>query len=149
MRSRNKVIVIVFLLLGAIAVACGARRAHHASRSPEQLQQHVSARVDRVLDDIDASDRQRAKVRQVEERLFTEFRNVHAASKPARAKALAEWRSERPDARALHALVDQRARDYTHAMHAMVDGMLSVHEALNPEQREEIARLIEERMGKH
>lgn len=145
MKRNKKWLIVSLLVAGTLVVACGARRARHSARSPEQIEKHVSSRVEDVLDDIDATDRQREKVNQVEERLFVQFRLLHQGSKKTRSLALREWRSDQPNARRLHDLVDQRSEEYKKAMHAVVDGMVEVHGALTGEQRDEIARMVEER----
>ena len=137
------------LALGAGVAACGARHARHAMHNPEFVKERVSARVDHVLDDIDASDQQRSKVHSVKDRIFVGFTRAHAGSQATRQAALAQWRSDQPNAKELHALVDKRTAEYQKAMHAAVDGLIEVHQTLNAEQRAEVATLIEDRFENH
>jgi Spy/CpxP family protein refolding chaperone len=145
MKKNRKWMVVALLGAGTLVAACGARHASHRARTPEKIEEHVSKRVEHVLDDIDATDQQRAKVNQVTERVFSQFRSAHQGSKKTRSVALAEWRAGQPNAKALHDLVEQRSDEYEKTMHALVDAMIEVHGTLSPKQREEIAVMVEER----
>ena len=61
------------------------------------------------------------------------------------------WRERRdePDAKKLHALVDERVDEMRALAHQAVDSAIELHGVLTPEQRAEIAKRVEERMAEH
>jgi Spy/CpxP family protein refolding chaperone len=106
----------------------------------------VTDRVDDALDDLEATPEQRARIHAVKDRLVTAAQEARAKGGDHRAELLAAWRSERPDAAALHALVDQHLDAMRAVAHQAVDGAVEVHATLTPEQREKLAVKAERRM---
>jgi Spy/CpxP family protein refolding chaperone len=97
-----------------------------------------------ALGQLELTETQETEIRAV----FTEARasrdDVRAELDAIRAEFRAELQKEAPSERALHALVDRRAQITTEQAHAMVGPLLEVHRILTPEQRAELAELMDE-----
>jgi Spy/CpxP family protein refolding chaperone len=128
-----------FVVLTGFHGGCGS----HASRDPAQMAAFVSARVDDLLDDVDATPAQRTQVNAVKDRLLEAAQKAHAGQDQARAAALAEWKAETPDAAKLHKLVDARIDEMRAFAHQAVDGAVEVHGVLNAQQRAKLTKKIE------
>ncbi len=132
-------IVVGFVALSGFA--CGHRR--HPGHDPAEVAAFVTSRVDDVLDDLNATPDQRAKVNAVKDRLLAAGQQAHQGGQETHAAVLAEWKSATPDAARLHALVDQRADAMRAFAHQVVDAGVEVHGILTPEQREKLTKKIE------
>lgn len=145
--NRSKKLILSALgvvVIAASTAACAHR--HHHSHNPERAKKFVTHRLDHVLDKIDATAAQEAEVHRMKDHLFLEFEAAHAGSKAAHRTILAEWNSDKPDAKKLHALADERVAAYQKAVHEAVDGMVQVHQTLDKGQRQKITEHIEKRM---
>jgi Spy/CpxP family protein refolding chaperone len=118
----------------------GGGRGWHA---PERAYQFLTWRVDDALDELEATDAQRARVNGVKDRLFQAALTQHEAHRATRGEFVTQLASERPDAQRLHALVDARVEAMRALAHQAVDGMLEVHGSLTPAQRAEVAERFE------
>jgi Spy/CpxP family protein refolding chaperone len=131
------------LVLGAVALAgfgCG----HHGHpRDPAQVAKFVNARVDDLLDDVDATPDQRTRIHAIAERMLAEGQTLRADHAKVHDTLLASWRAETPDKAALHALVDARIDALRTAAHDAVDAGLEAHDVLTPAQREKLAKKAE------
>lgn len=119
---------------------CGAR---HHGRDPAEMAGFVTGRVDDVLDDLDATPEQRARVHAVKDRLLADGASLHGGRREVHDALVAAWRSTTPDAAKLHALVDARIDAMRALAHQAVDSGVEVHGVLTPEQREKLARKAE------
>ena len=132
--------VALALVLGAVALV-GFGCAHHAHpRDPAQVAKYVNARVDDLLDDVDATPDQRTKIHAIADRMLAEGQALHADHAKVHDTVLAQWRAETPDKAALHALVDARMDALRKAAHDAVDAGIEAHDALTPAQREKLAK---------
>ncbi len=129
-----------FVTLTAFA-GCG--RGHGHPRDPAEMAAFVGARVDDLLDDVDATPDQRTRIHAVKDRLFAAGQEARAGTKEAHEAVLAEWKSASPDAAKLHALVDQRIDAMRAFAHQAVDAGVEVHGILTAEQRDKLTRKIE------
>ena len=111
---------------------------HHAS--PEKIYKFVTFKVNDALDDLKASDGQRAQVNAVKDQLFSEAKGLFAGRKEMHEQLVAQWNSERPDAKQVHALIDQRIEEMRTFAHSAADGALKIHDVLTPEQRAQLAQ---------
>lgn len=122
----------------------GCRGGHHGAESAEQVRDHMSRKVDWIMDELDASDAQRKQVEGIVAKRSTEFyelmkqgRAVRGALKDALlADQLDTARVEKARAD-LDALAD-RASDLG------VDTLLSVAQVLTPAQRKQVAEHLAE-----
>jgi|GEM_PF-2602435 len=144
-RKKKLTIAIAAITVVAATFACASHRHRHAHRA-EHAKRFVSARLDDVLDDVDATDKQKTDVHRVKEKLFVEFQTAHDGSRAAKEEVLTQWDSELPDAEKLHALADRRVAAYQKAVHETVDAMVQVHATLKKEQREIISKKLQRHM---
>jgi Spy/CpxP family protein refolding chaperone len=96
--------------------------------------------LDDVLDDVEATPEQRQKITAVKDRLLEKGRALHGARRDGMRELLAQWESPTPDAAAVHAHIDARAKEMQAFAHEVADGLAEVHSILTPEQREKIAK---------
>jgi Spy/CpxP family protein refolding chaperone len=130
----------------ALGAGCAHRPPESRDAKAEKVHKYVTFRVDDVLDDLDASAEQRTRVHGVKDKLLTDALAMRKKMRESHGELLAAWRSDKPDAGAIHALVDKRVEELRLLLHGAADGLIEVHAALSPEQREELAEKIEERM---
>ncbi len=107
----------------------------------------VSWFVSGTLDDLKATDAQRAKVLAVKDRLLAQAEKLHAQHEAAHAELEGSWAADKMDSAALHALVDARVEELRGVLHQAVDGLVEVHDTLTPEQRRQLVSLVEELHG--
>ena len=134
-------------VLTGFAGGCHGRHGGHG-RDPAAMAAAVTEHVDEVLDEIDATPAQRAKVHEIKDRLLASAREAHEAHGADRQALLEAWRSPNPDRAALLARVDARIDAMRAFAHQAVDGALEVQATLTPEQREKVAKKVERRMGR-
>lgn len=131
------------VLLTGFRGGCGG--GHHG-RDPARMAAFVTDRLDDALDDLDATDPQRAEIHALKDRLLARGAELAEGNAEARGELLAQWRSETPDRARLHALVDARIEAMRALAHEAVDAGVDAHAVLTPEQRAEVTRKIERRM---
>jgi Spy/CpxP family protein refolding chaperone len=132
--------VLGVLALGGLAVGCG----HHGHpNDPAQLAAMVSARVDDLLDDVDATPDQRTKIHALATQLLASAQQAHAGHDADRAAVLAQWKADQVDRAQLHALVDRRVDALRALAHQAVDAGADAHDVLTPAQREKLAKKAE------
>jgi protein CpxP len=133
-------------LVGFVALTgfggCGARH-HGHGRDPAEVAAFVTARVDDALEDLDATPEQRTKINALKDQLLAAGQEAHAGSQEAHEAVLAEWKSDKPDAQKLHALVDARIDAMRAFAHQAVDAGVEAHGVLTPEQRAKVTKKIE------
>ncbi len=121
----------------------GCHPGHGHPRDPAQVAKFVNARVDDLLDDVDATPDQRTKIHAIADRMLAEGQAMRAGHKDAHDTLLAQWKSEAPDKAQLHALVDARMDALRKLAHDAVDAGVEAHDALTPAQREKLAKKAE------
>jgi Spy/CpxP family protein refolding chaperone len=131
------------LLSGFRGGGCGGHGGHAGFRDPARMERMVNARVDDVLDDFDASDAQREKVHAIKEKLLKKGLAQRDANRKARDEVIAQWKSDRPDAARLHALLDERIDAMRALGHEAVDSAVELHGTLTKEQKEKIQKRID------
>jgi Spy/CpxP family protein refolding chaperone len=133
-------VVLGVVALAGFASGCG----HHGhSKDPAQMAAFVSARVDDLLDDVDATPDQRTKIHGIADRMLEAAKQAHAGHDADRAAVLAQWKADQVDRQALHALVDQRVDALRALAHQAVDAGADAHDVLTPAQREKLAKKAE------
>jgi protein CpxP len=133
-------------LLAFTALATGCGRHHH--RDPAQVASFVGARVDDLLDDLNATDAQRTQTHALKDRLLADGLKLHGEGEPVHAEVLAQWNSPTVDRARLHALVDERMDAFRAFAHEAVDAGADFHDLLTPDQRAKVAKKVE-RMHKY
>ncbi|MCP3101122.1 periplasmic heavy metal sensor [Myxococcus sp. K15C18031901] len=135
--------IVAVVLLSGFAVRGGHRWGH----DPERIRQMVSWKLNDKLDDLDATDAQRQSINAVKDRLLDEGMKLAEAQRGVRSEVVTQLESATPDAKRLHALVDERIEAMRAFAHQATDAALEVHGTLSPEQRKELATEFRERTG--
>lgn len=133
-------LVVGFVALTGFRGGCG----HHGpGRDPAQVAAFVNGRVDDLLDDVDATPDQRARIHALSDRLLAEGQALHADHARTHETLLAQWKAETVDRKVLHELVDARADAFRKLAHDAVDAAAEAHDVLTPAQREKLTKKAE------
>ncbi len=132
-------------VLGVVALTgfAGGCGHHGPGRDPAQVAKFVNARVDDLLDDVDATPDQRTKLHAIADRMLAEGQALHADQAQVHDTVLAQWKAETPDKAQLHALVDARMDELRKLAHDAVDAGVEAHDVRTPAQRETLAKKAE------
>ncbi|HET6439782.1 MAG TPA: Spy/CpxP family protein refolding chaperone [Anaeromyxobacter sp.] len=141
--NAKRILVTVAGLAGIVLLAGFAGRCGHRPTDPARMAAFITDRVDDALDDLDASDAQRAEVHAIKDRLLEKAEELHQQGEPTHGQVLAQWNSPNPDRALLHSLVDQRLEAIRVFAHEAVDAGIEVHDLLTPEQRAKVAKKVE------
>ena len=135
------------IALGAGSVAFASVRGG-PERGHERARKFMLWRLDDALDDLDATDAQRAAAQQSASGLMDEALKLRASKDTLHAELAAQLRSEAPDANAVHAGVDRMFDDVRAFAHKGVDSFLALHHSLSPTQRGQLAERMEKHRGR-
>jgi len=132
---------------GTVALAAfGAMAAQEMG--PQARQKHVmrfiSAHVENMLDDVQATDAQRKDVEQLKEQVFTDGKAFHAGMETAHEELRAQWKAAQPDKVRVHQIVDERVDAVRGFAHKLADSALKLHDLLTAEQRQKLQAMHEE-----
>jgi Spy/CpxP family protein refolding chaperone len=116
-----------------LAAGCGMR--HHADFDPARADKQVTEHLEDVLDDVKATDAQKAHIMGIKNRLLPEVAALAGSQQKVRQEVAAQLASDHPDAARLHSLVDQQVDALRALAHKSVDGVVEAHATLTPEQR--------------
>lgn len=97
----------------------------------------------RVLHDLDLSPEQKAALKELREANAAERAQDQAEREETLARFKAELLSDKPDAKALHALIDAKSDAAIERAHDHLDAVLEVHAILTPAQRQQVADALE------
>lgn len=145
MRKRNVGLVVVAVLGMALLTGFGWGR-HHGAFDKERAQRWADFAVDDFLDELDATDAQRAKIHQLKEGLVPAALALHEENQGLKREALAQWDAKTPDAAKVHTMVDDRIAAFGKLAHKVADAALTLHATLTPEQRAELSARAHERL---
>jgi Spy/CpxP family protein refolding chaperone len=131
-----------FALLISFALAgCGWR--HHRRFDPAHADHEVSEHIEDVLDDVKATDAQRAQIMGIKNRLLPEAMALAASQQKVRQEVVSQLASDHPDRARLHALADQQVEALRALVHKSVDGVVDAHDVLTPEQRAPLVKKMQ------
>jgi protein CpxP len=131
----------IFLLSLLVLPACG-RMHHHGALDPAAVDRRVTEHLDDLLDDVKATDPQRARIQAIKSRLLPEFAALAGSHHKAQQEIVAQLSSDHPDQARLHALVDQQIDALRAVAHKSVDGVVEAHATLTPEQRTPLLKKV-------
>jgi len=134
-------------IAGAVLVvaACGAGCDRARLHGHRLTHGHAFGHVERALDDVDASDAQRSRVRVILSKALTDLEPWPAAMDRLRADLTTAWRSDTPDREALHRRVEREIDSLRTLSHALVDDGFELHGVLTSEQRRRLLRTARSR----
>lgn len=133
--------VIAVVALGGLA-ACSYG---HKGLDENAVRKHAVSK----LDDIGATDAQKAKICPLVEEVISDCRDLHQRHKGVLRKMLGCLLMEKPDAAWLHRTVDEIAQDGTAFMHRSVDNFIGISAALDVKQRAKLQKRVEKAMNSH
>lgn len=139
-----KTILVIFLVLGVLAVVGAAWAKRSGYCSPEHRIQHLTERLGRRLDLNDDQQGRLATFVQTLKGLRSEWQGQRAAMKERVSELLATAPLDRDQAQAL---IDERAQIVEDGKHALIDAFANFSDSLAPEQRSRLAELIGDRMN--
>jgi Spy/CpxP family protein refolding chaperone len=146
----KKWIVIAAVLLTAVAltaVLAGGGMRHHRMHGHGGSAEGFDEAVKQALDDLDATDAQKARVLAVKDRLVAQTEKLHHEHEAVHAAFMRAWGSDDMDTAQLHALVDAKLEELRGTLHQVVDGVDEIHDTLTPEQRQRLAVRVKEMHG--
>ncbi|GEJ59018.1 Spy/CpxP family protein refolding chaperone [Anaeromyxobacter diazotrophicus] len=144
MKKLASVLAVAALGLGALTLTAFR---HH--RDPAQMEQMLTKRVDKMLDEVKATPDQRQQILAIKDKLVADGKALRASHADTRQKLLALWNADQPDAAQVHALVDGRADAMKGFADEVADAMLQVHGILTPAQRAQVGAHLQEHLQQH
>ncbi len=143
--GRVGLMVLMLAAVASAAVACGRghHHRHHGDMSPEAMERRALDRVGWVLDDIDATDKQRQAIEGQVKTMLPKAMDMRATMEPRREALVQELLSGKPNAQKVRGMVDEASVDMTAFAHQMLDEALVAHAVLNKAQRAELAERFE------
>jgi len=144
--KRTAVVGIAVLALAAVTgvAAAAAQRGH---RDPKQVHDFINRKVDRLMDQINATDAQRTQINQLKEKLFSEGMDLKSSQRALRRDLLADWDAPQVNADDVHARVDKQVEAFRAFAHDAANASIQLHDILTPEQRAQLKKELGSNMG--
>jgi len=144
----KKAIAIGVASLAAVGLLAGfASKWEH--RDPQRAQEFMSKRIDRLLDQINATPEQRAKINEIKDQLMQQGTALRQAHRDLKKELITQWQSPQVDAAKIHAMVDQRVEEFRARAQQAADAMVQLHDVLTPEQRAQVQQELSKHHGRH
>jgi len=109
--------------------------------SPE----HVARGVDHMLDGLNASDAQRAQIKQIVQQAAADLKTQREAGRALHERAAQIFTAPSVDAAAAESVRVQMVQQHDAASHRMLQAMLAISNVLTPEQRAKIGERMKMR----
>jgi periplasmic protein CpxP/Spy len=148
--------VVAVVALAAVCAAFSANaRAHGGMDGPgrghgtgmfDGPPEHLDRKIDQLLDGLNASDAQRAQIKQIVMAAATDLRGQRNAGRALREKGMQIFAAPTVDAAAAESLRQQMLAQHDQASRRTLQAMLDVSKVLTPEQRAKAAARMQERM---
>ncbi len=126
-------------VVGGFVLLSGFGPGQRGWRSPDKIDKLVTFKLNDMLDDIGATPAQREKVLAAKDKVLGDFLKNRDTNRQTREAMVAQWKSDQPDAKAIHAAIDARIEQMRALAHEAADQALEIHEVLTPAQREPLA----------
>jgi len=107
--------------------------------------EHMGRGVDRMLDGINATDAQRAQVKQIMQAAAADLKAQHDSARGLREQGLQLFTAPVVDARAVEALRQQKLAQHDQASKRMTQALLDISQVLTPEQRVKLGERMKQR----
>lgn len=107
--------------------------------------EHVARGVDRMLDGLNATDAQRAQIKQIVQAAAADLKTQHDASRGMREQGLALFTAPVVDARAVETLRQQSLAQHDQASKRVTQALLDISAVLTPDQRVKIGERMKQR----
>ena len=138
-------------IIGIAAVACAALAGvaiaanRMANRDPNRAYQHITSKVDKLMNEINATDAQRAQINQLKDKLFQEGMSLRQNRQSLRQQLFANWDAAQVNASDVHAQVDKQVDAWRAFAHDAADASIQLHDLLTPDQRTQLKQILSKR----
>jgi periplasmic protein CpxP/Spy len=148
---KRNVIVLAALGVASFVLLTGFTFAHNLhsgfGHDPAKVAKFVTWKVNDTLDDLKATDAQRARVLAVKDRMLGQGIRLHEQHAAVHDEIERQWKTERMDVQALRNLADQRLSELRGFIFQSIDGLAEVHDTLTPAQREQLLEEVKKLHG--
>ncbi len=152
MRRMVAAVVVAVASTAALSVwAAGGHGGGHGTMgagmmigSPERL----GRMVDRMLDGLNATDQQRAQIKQIAEAAASDLRGQHEQQRALRERATQVFTAPTVDANAAEQVRQQMLAQHDARSKRMTAALIEVSRVLTPEQRAKVAERMAERQSR-
>jgi Spy/CpxP family protein refolding chaperone len=117
--------------------------------SPEQHKAFMEKRVDRMLDNVKATDSQRTAIKAIFERTFTDLQPIHQSHQQLHENMVKALTASTVDRTAIEKLRTQATALLEQGSQVLTKSLADAAEVLTPDQRRTLAKFIEEHHGRH
>jgi Spy/CpxP family protein refolding chaperone len=107
--------------------------------------ERIGRAVDHMLDGLNATDAQRAQVKQIAQAAAADLKTQHQAGRGLHEQGLALFTAPVVDARAVEALRQQSLAQHDQASKRVTQALLDISAVLTPEQRVKLGERIKQR----
>lgn len=133
------------LMLGSAVIALAGAMSLTAFAAPHHGGAMHGRMVERMLDGVNASDEQRAQIRQIMRDAGTDLKAQRESARALREQALALFTQPDVDANAAEALRQQMMAQHDQRSRRMMQAMLDAGRVLSPEQRAQLGERMKQR----
>jgi Spy/CpxP family protein refolding chaperone len=129
--------IAAFVLIGAAvavsSVACGM---HGMKMSEKMMRAAMEDHVDELMDDINATDAQRAEFTLLSDSIVNEAIALRSKEKPNHQALLAALKKDKVDREAIHSGIENHIDTFEAFLFRSLDRVLDAYEKLRPEQKQ-------------
>jgi Spy/CpxP family protein refolding chaperone len=156
--TRSRIIILTTAVLGLGTLLVGGAAATHAAgralrgeggEHERIIRAIVDAKLDIVSEKLGLDAAQRARVDKVRDDLVAAFEAGRGQRKARHQEFLQEFQKDALSRETLERLGQERHKQMESMKDALMDAILEIHQTLTPAQRQQLASLIEERVGRH
>jgi len=138
--------IVGFAVVACAALAGVAIAANRlTNRDPNRAYQHITSKVDRLMNEINATDAQRAQINQLKDQLFKEGMDLRQNRQSLRQELFANWDAAQVNASDVHAQVDKQVDAWRGFAHDAADASIQLHDLLTPDQRTQLKQILSKR----
>ena len=106
---------------------------------------HMDRRIDHMLDGLNATDAQRAQIKQIAQAAAVDLKTQHEATRALREKGMQIFAAPTVDAAAAESVRQQLGVKHDEASRRTLQALLDVSRVLTPEQRAKMAERMKQR----
>jgi protein CpxP len=120
-----------------------------AGGTPEQHKAFMERHLDKMLDQVNATESQRTAIKAIFERMFTEMQPIHQQHKSLHDRMVNALTADTVDRAAVENLRKQIPTLADQASQVFTKALLDASDVLTPAQRQSLAKLIQQHPGRH
>jgi periplasmic protein CpxP/Spy len=149
--TRKHIVLAVLGITSFVALTGFASARIHSmmpfGHDPAKVAKFITWKVNDTLDDLKATDAQRAKVLAVKDRLLAQGQRLHTQHDAAHQQIEQQWLGNQMNVQELRTLADQQLNDLRVFIYQGIDAMAEVHDTLTPAQRTQLLEEIRRAHG--